>query len=293
VLGKLNHADLRGYRALWLYLAGSAAWLSFEAGQLPDDSLVKEYFRKAQAAAPVLRWLVGLSHASASATETAVEDEDAGVTALVERIEFIFDDLGTIHDRKYDAEERAILEAILQTDDGTVFEGGHERLGKMLGFTAGNSTDEAAPDPWWIADDTVFVFEDHAEANSGTVFPARKARQAASHPDWLRENLTLAESIEIIPVVITPCTKASKGAVPILRRVRYWSRDQFCAWAQEALRTLRDLRRTFPGVGNLAWRTSAVARLKAANIGPRQLNAMLSQSAADAMRAVDVTGEDD
>ncbi|WP_397568766.1 DEAD/DEAH box helicase [Schlesneria sp. T3-172] len=292
VLGKLNHADLRGYRALWLYLAGSAAWLAFKAGQLPDDSLVKEYFRKAQAAAPVLRWLVGLSHASASPTETVAEDEDVGVTALVERIELTFDELGTIHDRKYDAEERAILDAILQTDDGILFEGGHERLGKMLGFTAGNSTDEAAPDPWWMADDTVFVFEDHAEANSGTVFPARKARQAASHPDWLRENLTLPDSIEIIPVVITPCTKASKGAVPTLRKVRYWSRDHFCTWAQEALRTLRDLRRTFPGVGNLAWRTSAVARLKAANIAPHQLNAMLSQSAADAMRAVDVAGED-
>lgn len=292
VLGKLNHVDLRGYRALWLYLAGSAAWLAFKAGQLSDDSLVKEYFRKAQAAAPVLRWLVGLSHASSSPTEAAVQDEDAGVTALVERIEIIFDELGTIHDRKYDAEERAILEAILQTDDGILFEDGHERLGKMLGFTAGNSTDEAAPDPWWIADDTVFVFEDHAEANRGTVFPAKKARQAASHPDWLRENLTLAQSIEIIPVLITSCTKASKGAVPTLRKVRYWSRDQFCAWAQEALRTLRDLRRTFPGVGNLGWRTSAVARLKAANIAPRQLNAMLSQNAAEAMSAVDVVGED-
>jgi hypothetical protein len=292
VLGKLNHADLRGYRALWLYLAGSAAWLAFKAGQLPDDSLVKEYFRKAQAAAPVLRWLLGLSHASSSPTQSAVQDDDAGVTALVERIEINFDGLGTIHDRKYDAEERAILSALLQTDDGLLFESGHERLGKMLGFTAGNSTDEAAPDPWWIADDIVFVFEDHAEANSGTVFPAKKARQAASHPDWLRENLALAESIEIIPIVITPSTKAAKGAVPTLRKVRYWSRDQFCAWAQEALRTLRDLRRTFPGVGNLAWRTTAVARLKAANIAPRQLNAMLSQNAAEAMRAVDVVGED-
>lgn len=292
VLGKLDHADLRGYRALWLYLAGSAAWLAFKACQLPDDSLVKEYYRKAQAAAPVLRWLVGLSHSNASSVTAAVEDEDMGVNALVERIEIIFDELGTIHDRKYDAEEREILQAILQTDDGILFEGGHERLGKMLGFTAGNSTDEAAPDPWWMADDMIFVFEDHAEGKMGTIFPATKARQAASHPDWLRENLTLTESIEIIPVLITPCTKASKGAVPTLRKVRYWSRDQFCAWAQEALRTLRDLRRTFPGIGNLSWRTSAVAQLKAANIAPRQLNAMLSRSAADAMRPVDIAGED-
>lgn len=291
VLGKLNDSDLRGYRALWLYLAGSTAWLAYQAGHLSDDSIVKEYFRKAQAAAPVLRWLVGLGKDSGRSLP-ATEEEDAGVTALVERIEVLFAGFGTIHDRKFDAEERAILDALLQTEDGTAFEVGHERLGRMLGFTAGNSDDDAAPDPWWISDDTVFVFEDHAEGKPGTVFPARKARQAASHPDWLRVNLTLAESIEIIPVLITPCTTASKGAVPTLRKLRYWSRDNFCTWAKEALRTLRDIRRTFPGIGNLAWRTSAVARLKEANIAPQQLRAMLSQCAADAMRPIDVREED-
>ena len=36
VIGKLNHADLRGYRALWLYLAGSSSWLAHRAGQLDN-----------------------------------------------------------------------------------------------------------------------------------------------------------------------------------------------------------------------------------------------------------------
>ena len=58
VIGKLTHSDLREYRALWLYLAGSAAWLAHQAGQLSDDGTAKDYFRQAQAAAPVLRWHV-------------------------------------------------------------------------------------------------------------------------------------------------------------------------------------------------------------------------------------------
>jgi hypothetical protein len=206
----------------------------------------------------------------------------------VERLEVALEKLGTIHDRKFDAEERDILAAILQTDDGTAFEGGHERLGQLLGYAAGNSTDDAAPDPWWIGDDTIcFVFEDHAEAKKETVLSVRKARQAVSHPDWLREHLGFSECTEIISVLITPCTKAAKGAIPTLRKVRYWSLDDFCSWAKNALRVIRDIRRDFPGIGNLAWRTAAVARLKEANIAPEQLKHMLSKSAADVMSMVD------
>ena len=132
----------------------------------------------------------------------------------------------------------------------------------------------------------------HAEGKKDTVFSARKARQAASHPDWLREHLKLPESTEIIPIVITPCTKSSKGALPVLKKVRYWSRDDFRTWAKNALRAIRDIRRDFPGVGNLAWRTAAAARLKAEKITPEQLKGMLSKSAADVMRGVEADQEE-
>lgn len=190
IIGKLAHADLRGYRALWLYLAGSAAWLAHRAGQMPSADVAKDYFRKAQAAAPVLRWLAGL-HSEATAPPDADATIEPRLTALIERLETVLEDMGTIHDRKYDAEESAILKFLLQDSDGTVFEEGHERLGKFLGYAAGNSSDDAAPDPWWIADDDFcFVFEDHAEGKPDTVFSTAKARQAASHPQWIRENLS-------------------------------------------------------------------------------------------------------
>lgn len=291
VLGHLNHTDLRGYRALWLYLAGSAAWLAHQHEQLPNDETAKDYFRKAQAAAPVLRWLVAL-RSPRTADGPATDETESGSLAIVERIEGVLEGLGTIHDRKYDAEERDILTALLQTKDGTAFEGGHVRLGTMLGYSSDNSSDEAAPDPWWIADDSVcFVFEDHAEGDGTSPFSATKARQAVSHPDWLRENRGLPESMEIIPIIITPCKKASKGAIPSLRKVKYWPRDSFCEWATNALRVIRDLRRDFPGIGNLAWRTSALARLEEAHVTPAALKKLLSQSAADLMSAAEPEGE--
>jgi plasmid stability protein len=286
VLGKLNHEDLRGYRALWMYLAGSAAWLAHKAGQLPDGETSKDYYRKAQAAAPVLRWLVNLQADRSDDTPEAALHLDSATAAIVERLEVSLEQMGTIHDRKFDAEERAILTALLQTDDGKVFEDGHERLGRVLGYEAGNSHDDAAPDPWWIADDIVFVFEDHAQGQETTTFSASKARQASTHPDWILENLDVPATAEIISVLITPCTTTTTGAIPTLRKVRYWSRDDFCAWAKEALRVIRDLRRTFTGVGSLAWRTEAAARLKEACITPLELKAKLTKSAADVMRVV-------
>ncbi len=276
---------MRGYRALWLYLAGSAAWLAHQAGQLPDDSTAKDYFRQAQAAAPVLRWLVAL-RTSVAATAPSDATEDPRLTAIIERLETVLERMGTIHDRKFDAEEAAILNAILQ-DDGTLFEDGHQRLGALLGYSAGNSSDDAAPDPWWIADDSFcIVCEDHAGAKADTVLSATKARQAASHPDWIKANLPELANAQIVPVIITPCSRSYKGAVPSLKRVRYWEREEFRVWAKTALQVLREVRRDFPGPGNLAWRTAAATRFKEANIAPIEIELMLSKSAADAMTVV-------
>jgi len=85
VIGKLTHSDLRGYRALWLYLAGSAAWLAHQANQLPTDEIAKDYFRKAQAAAPVLRWLVSLQTDKTAPAATATTFEPR-LAAMIERL---------------------------------------------------------------------------------------------------------------------------------------------------------------------------------------------------------------
>jgi transposase len=69
------------------------------------------------------------------------------------------------------------------------------------------------------------VFEDNAESNPETIYSVTKARQAASHPDWIRENLPQLSKAEIIPILITPCTRTTRGAVPSLKQVRYWHLD--------------------------------------------------------------------
>ena len=283
VLSRLNHEQLRGYRALWLYLAGSAAWLAHQAGQMKGDYIARDYFAEARKAAPGLTWLLDLERVD-EGEPSGSEPVDDKAAALVERIEEVIERLGTVHNRKYDDEEAAILRSILQDDDAMAFEQGHECLGRLLGYEAGRSQDDASPDCWWIVDDEmVLVFEDHAGGKVETVFGATKARQAASHPEWIRLKVPLSASAQVVPILITPCTKQRDGARPHLNKVRYWHLPEFRAWAREALRVVRDLRRTYPGPGDLFWRAEAADRIRAAKISPVQLLGMLTASAGEAM----------
>lgn len=283
VLAKLVHDGLRGYRALWLYLAGSSAWLAHEASQMTGDSVAREYFAEARRAATGLTWLVDLERVGLGAPEDSGDGDDKAVV-LAERIEDVFEECGTLHNRKYDKEESAILRKILQDDDGIEFEKGHVGLGRFLGYDAGRSDQDGAPDCWWIVDrELAFVFEDNAEAKPTSVLGANKARQAMSHPAWLREKLDLPENTTIIPVLITPCTKCHDGAAPHLKTVRYWQLSDFRNWATEALRVIRDLRKRYPERGDMFWRSEAAAQLRAAAAAPMELSGILARSASDVM----------
>ena len=282
VLAELTHEELRGYRALWLYLSGSAAWLAFKDGHLDSNVTACDYFSKAYQAAQGLRWLIRLQKMQAVAGETQIVDD--GVSAIVERLEAVFDKLGTVQDQRYNKLESEIRNAISQTDDGKLFERGHEKLGYLIGYISGNSEDEGAPDPWWKSEESYcFVFEDYSEAGSESVLSVTKARQAASHPDWVKDRLNLDNHTTITPVLITSSRKTTLGAVPHLRKVRYWHLPDFQRWACNALAVIRELRRKYPGECNLGWRAEAANALRKANIGPTQLLTFLSKSAADEM----------
>lgn len=287
VLGELTDPDLRGYRALWLYLAGCAAHLAHQHGQSHDHGQAREYFRQASDAAPGLRWLISLHRAVVEhADGNTLGASDGGAEALVERIEFMFDRLGTVHDRKF-SEREAEIRRLIERNDGKTFERGHMLLGELLGYDAGNAETDGAPDPWWNVDGSLcLVFEDYTEATEETDMPVKKARQVAGHPAWVRHQLSLDDDAEIVPILLTAATRVKAGAVPHLQNVRYWILSEFNSWANKALRTIRELRQSYPGEGNLNWRAEAAERLRNEKIAPRQLLEMLQETAAGAMQEV-------
>jgi hypothetical protein len=254
VLTGLVAPELKGYRALWHYLAGSAAWLGSTRGVSGLETKAREHFGAAKKAASGIPWLVELSRYQLSA-EDPVEDRSV-LFGQLERVEAILERLGKLHDRQFDKREKEILEGLNSTMKGP-FESAHCLLGEMLGFVAGKKEVDASPDPWWIAGKICFVFEDHAGAKSDSTLDATKARQAATHPQWINANVTLGEGTEIYSVLVTPVTRAAEGAMPHLDSVLVWPLSDFRDWAKQALGTLRELRRTFGEPGDLFWRAEA------------------------------------
>lgn len=282
VLGGLTSTELRGYRALWHYLAGSAAWLGAQQGVARLAAKAREHFRGAKESAPAVPWLVGLSRHQSE--EEMPSNNDTALLRQVERVEAILAKLGTVHDRTFARREREIL-------DGLANEGGFEqaqvKLGELLGFDAGKIETDASPDPWWIADNLCLVFEDHAGAESDSVLDATKARQASTHPNWMREHVEAVADGDILSVLVTPVTKAKEGAIPHLRSVALWPLAEFREWATRALLTIRELRRTFPEPGDLAWRAEAIAAFKLHELDARALFTRLkSQLAGDVLKSV-------
>ena len=277
VLGSLGHTDLRGYRAWWFYLAGCAATLSTRLGAMDRKSEQRDYFARAKNAAPSLHWLSRLTEHDdddASAEEEATLS--TRVACQLEGIETQLADLQMTHNRKFNQRVDSIREG-LKSSEPKDFERGHESLGRLLGFEAGNEETRAAPDPWWVADELCIVFEDHSDGSSKNPIGANKIRQAASHPNWIRAKEDLAHVKETVPVLVTPTVRAEEGADPHFSSLLVWPIDDFRAWAEAALATIVRIRRTFREPGDLGWRAYAVEQLEANATDVDGLLRMLTQ----------------
>lgn len=190
--------------------------------------------------------------------------------------------MGTANDRAFEKKARRILRNL---GVASTFEEGQRELGEILGLRPGNAESDAAPDPWWLGDTLGIVFEDHADGNPETVFGANKAKQAAGHPAWIRENVPGGKDLELVSVLVTPCTTAGVGGQPVLREVLYWELEAFRVWAKEAVHIVRELKATLPPHSDLFWREEAAARMQAAGLTLCGIISTL-KPAADAMTFV-------
>ena len=275
VISNLSARSLKGYRALWHYLAGSAAQkLSYG----PDDQYRKTARRQFSAAlneAPNVPWLVQLMRGegvpSANKARASID-----LTSQVERLEATLLAMGTAHDKNFERKAKTVLEGLAKPQK---FEEAQRQLGELLGFVAGNGKGDADPDPWWLGNTKGIVFEDHAKGAPSTVFGANKAKQAAGHPAWLREYCPEAEGLETTAVLVTPCTLAGKGAKPALKDVRYWALDDFRAWARKAVGVVRSLKASLPQEGDLYWRQEAVDKISEAGLTVEAILDMLPVAA--------------
>lgn len=175
VLGGLDAAELRGYRALWHYLAGSAAGLGADSGVMGLAAKARMQFGRAKEAANGIPWLVSLARYQEDDKLAAAENTI--LMGQIERVESVLEQLGTVHDRAFAKHEKVILDGLASKE---TFEQAHKLLGELLGFNAGKEEVDGSPDPWWIAGNLCFVFEDHAGAEVGSSLHVNNAGQRRS-----------------------------------------------------------------------------------------------------------------
>lgn len=276
VLAALLSAPLRGYRALWNYLAGSCAWRLADQGQAGLEDRAKDYFRRAAAAAIGVQWLHEVAREIAG-EEAEAEPHRQALQGLVCGIEAQLDHLGLAHDRNFEREVADVMKGLWGTGS-PAFERAHVALGRLLGYQVGGEETEGAPDAWWQADESlVVVFEDNVDGNPSSSLSTTKVRQAASHEKWIRERLGLSAEALVIPALVTSRKTIDGIALPHGRELRYWHLDDFRAWTQRAIDVLRQARPLYSGRPELSWRGDTAGRLRTAGVDVGSLLTLLGR----------------
>lgn len=276
ILTTLSGDDVKGYRAFWSYLEGSAAWLGAMTGVPELEPVARASFTRAASTTVGVKWLRELSRLEILGA--AQREVDTNLISVIEELENQLEVIGTANDRKFTALTKSILDG-LRGADSDAFEASHEKLGKLLGYKTGNTETTAAPDPWWIASDKLcFVFEDHSPERKENVIGANKVRQVASHPKWIEQHLSMHPDAEILPVLISPRTLIDVDATPYAENACYWNTEDFCQWASSAIGVVQELRPSFSQPGNLQWRETAMVKYKDARIDPDSLIKLLKSS---------------
>lgn len=260
-------SPVRGYDGLFTYFAGCAAWHAAE-GNLEFKKQAVAYFEAAAKIIPYYRWL---SRPSLLGAGTSNVEADPALLEVIYRLEQQLVTLGTLHDKKFEQAVSKIEEG-LASNEAPDFEAGHQRLGELLGYDSRKSKKEAAPDPFWIADEGIcFVFEDHSDATS-KVLDVGKARQLHSHPTWIKKEVEdLIDSALIVTVLISPVTAYNRDGEAFLANASIWPLSEFRQWASDALLIIRELRESFTGSSDLVWQARAADAYKAKRLDPKGL----------------------
>jgi hypothetical protein len=264
ILGKLTPSSLRGLRGLWNYFAGNAVYL-LKQSEIDVGISQEYYYEMASKGAVAVSWLNQLKH---EAKKTQSEAKDELLYAIIDRMEFVFDNFGKGNSFKIDKYIEKIKVGI-SIDESTSFERAQQELGYLLGYESGNREDEGAPDPWWIVNDNFcIIFEDYSDSLKSSELSVKKARQALSHNFWALKNLPLKDNAEIYVFIVGKIEKCREAALPYLDKVAFWETDNFREWTTKSLLLIKELWNDFPGVGDMFWREMAYTKIKEAHYSP-------------------------
>lgn len=245
----LNAPSLSGYKCYWQYICGCLAL------EIDDKSKAKQYFSTAMDNSKGgIRWFSDL-FSNVSSSTVAPSDGD-----------YFFDTVGALEENilklqtnnRFEDKAKSILDGLLSMD-GLAFERTHKELGILLGYDSHNSEEPAAPDPYWIINDSLcIVAEDKIYENDSKDITVDDVTQATRHSKWIRENVkSLRGDAKIITIFVSNSSSIEKSARTFCKEIFYVNRKELYEWAIHAVNSLRTVRSKFQEAGDSDWRTQA------------------------------------
>jgi len=265
VLAELNGDELQGYRALWNYLAGNAAFFASRTN-IQYEKVAKEHYIAAAKAVNALPWLKHLQSLFL-AKQSSTEDMH-GIGEIIENVEMILDRLGTTSSKNIENYFSNIRTGLSSSGNAKTFENAQVMLGKLLGYHASNSDDQGAPDPWWIFGNQGIVFEDYTDTGENPVISKDKVLQASGHQNWLRQYYP---QVSFTTVFCSTSNKLHDAAIPQVDGIYYISVNDFVLFSEKVMSVVRELWRNYSEPGNLNWRQAASNKLLEVELAPYQL----------------------
>jgi len=245
IIDTLSDDELAGYRALWNYFAGCAAYyLGTMTGQDELLQTASDRFYRASQSSKAILWFAKLSQELDP--QKAEEHPGSVLTAIgVDSINRYLASLGTVG-AKFDrmiGEYRELIEAT----EAEKFDRALTELGKMLGFDAEKPAAQGAPDSVWrLGSSYVLLFESKSDEAATGGISIRTCRQAQGHKSWEEDRPFFTQNVETMSIVVSPREILGKDAEPHANGLYYLHVEEIRNLFREAEACLRTIRSESP-----------------------------------------------
>lgn len=261
VYSNITSEKLRGYRGLWIYLSGNAAYMQNK------NDLAKKKYSEAAKAIKTLSWLQKFNERYEKSTEIYEED----LSTMIENIEIKLAKLGTINNTKLEKITDKIING-LNSNSAAEFEQAQVELGRLLGFKAHNSEEIGAPDPFWVIKSREgIVFEDYTDTGDNTtIIPKYKILQAKGHPDHIKYNHEEFKNINFKVIICSNVSQLDKAGYPHVENTYFLNKADFVSFAKKALKVIKILWENY-AENDLSWKEFAFNKCKENDLTPNQI----------------------
>ena len=265
VEGLSGGSELKGFRAFWYYQMAYVAHIKYVLGG--NEIFLnkkKDYQIRLEKLIPHLSWTKNIRPNG---------KEGGGDDSLrwnIKNLELNLANKKVSINNKY----KKYLDSLEKCIKNRNLEKLNFEIGLLLGFQCANPETHASPDPYWMSDkNLILVFEDKLCENEEGEIPVDHIRQAASHRIWIKNNVEVASSADIITILVTNRAKVSKEGADIGRSegIKFWNYSDFVKFARSVINMAQEYPRYYSGQDDPNFRAYYVTEFLSRKFSPKDI----------------------